>query len=127
MCPDISFSPELFFPRAAIANPVEVRGLLRLVCAPAPFHDFVARTLNASEEALLHVCGGFKTAPAHLPGLGAIRIALDGYRGRAEQSTGQQEGDDEHPLRVASRSHSTPSLTISPLTTTIREARIVYI
>jgi hypothetical protein len=122
MCPDISFSPELFLPLAAIANPVEVRGLLRLVCAPAPLHDFVARTLNADEESLLHVCGGFKIAPPHLPGLGAIRIAPDGYRGRAEQSTGQKEGEDEHPRRVAARSHGNPLLTISSMTTTIMEA-----
>ncbi len=66
-----------------------------LVCSPAPFHDFVARTLNAGEESLLNVCGGFKMAPPHLPGLGAIRIAPDRYRGRAEQSTGHQEGDEE--------------------------------
>jgi hypothetical protein len=112
---------ELFLLLASIANPVEVRGLLWLVCSPAPFHDFVARTLNTGEESLLNVCGGFKMAPPHLPGLGAIRIAPDRYRGRAEQSTGHQEGDEEHPLRVASRSHGNPLLTISPMTTTIME------
>src|SRR5262249_7148018 len=46
----LSALPALFFPLAPVANPVEVRGLVCLVCPPAPTHDVVARTLNAREE-----------------------------------------------------------------------------
>jgi len=49
----------------------------------------------AGEESLLNVYGGFKTAPPYLPGLYAIRIAPDGYRGRVEQSTEHQEGRED--------------------------------
>src|SRR5262249_29678907 len=98
-----------------------------LVCAPAPFHDFVARTLNVGEESLLSVCGGVKMAPPHPPGLGVIPIAPGPYPGWGGQSTRQQEGGDERPPPVASRSPRNPPPHHKPNDYYHHGGRIVYI
>ena len=71
--------------------------------------EVICHVLNAGEESLLNVCGGFKTAPPYLPGLCAIRIAPGGYRGRVEQSTGQQEGREDFFALDFPRGESMPS------------------